>query len=328
MSDWYYGAVAESHGPVSPEEVRRLLAMGGITPETQVWCPGDGVAPTPLKETTLGGPSAETSPTRWHYEKSGSRVGPVGEVEMRRLLSSGAITRDTLVWNPETGAQFVRLGDTRLSPPMEEPPALPASAVDNSLAWVLVVIPLASAIIERIPGGPLRSNWGWVLSVIIFTLVISVIDGRRVIRSGVSDKSIRLGLWIWFVPVYLYQRARALKGPKHYFWAWMISSILSFFIGLGDLTSLINGDTYLGTGVPACDSSFEQKQVRKIFDSMDQVRSAGLTSTAMTSVHELGKAGDLRTCAAQIGANNSTSYNVVYTVEKRNEQILTNIELR
>lgn len=145
MSDWFYGAQDEPHGPVSAEEMRQLLALGQITPGTKVWCPAENVAPTQLRNTTF---AAEAGPTsRWHYERAGTRIGPVDGAEIGRLLADREITRDTLVWSPEVGPAFVPLGKTALAPAMKEPPALPAGAVDNSLAWVLVAIPLGSAIL-------------------------------------------------------------------------------------------------------------------------------------------------------------------------------------
>ena len=328
MSDWYYGTQDAAQGPAAADEIRRLLATGEITPETVVWSPAEGVGPTPLASTRLTAEAAEKQGVRWHYERGGARVGPVDEVEIRRLVTAGQISRDTLVWSPEVGPAFVRLAETRLAPPVTEPPALPASAVGDTLAWVLVAIPTGLAVLEHMSGLSSTSLWGWPLATFVANLAVSALDERRIIRSGVADKAIRLGFWIWLVPVYLYQRARALKGPKHYVWAWAASFVASLFVGGGDLGSLVNGDTYFGIGVPACDSSYEARQVRKVFDGMSQVKAAGLAASGVTNARELGASGDIRTCVAQINASNAQTYAVIYTVENRDGQILTNIQLR
>ncbi|MCJ2017115.1 DUF4339 domain-containing protein [Methylobacterium sp. E-065] len=263
----------------------------------------------------------------WYYERAGTRAGPVDEAEMHRLLAAGTITRATLVWNAGLGPNFVPLGETTLAPPATEPPPLPASAVDDTLAWVLVAIPLGAALLERAMGWTSTSLWGWPLAVFLANVAVSVLDERRVIRSGVSDRTIRLGAWVWLVPVYLYQRARALKGPRYYVWAWLASFAASLFVG-GEAGSLLDGETYLGTGVPACDSRFEIRQVRQLFDGLDAAKAAGIASSGVTSARELGAAGEVRTCAAQIGASNGQAYTVVYTVERSAEQIVTNIQVR
>ena len=36
----------------------------------------------------------------WHYAVEGRQFGPIGEEELRHLLNSGAIAKETLVWQP------------------------------------------------------------------------------------------------------------------------------------------------------------------------------------------------------------------------------------
>lgn len=40
MAQWYYGSSAGQHGPVAEDEVRAMIASGGIGPETLVWREG------------------------------------------------------------------------------------------------------------------------------------------------------------------------------------------------------------------------------------------------------------------------------------------------
>ena len=40
MSQWYYGSSAGQHGPVDENELRAMIASGGISPQTLVWRDG------------------------------------------------------------------------------------------------------------------------------------------------------------------------------------------------------------------------------------------------------------------------------------------------
>jgi len=40
MPQWFYAKDNQQHGPVSSEELRRLVARGEITPSSLVWCQG------------------------------------------------------------------------------------------------------------------------------------------------------------------------------------------------------------------------------------------------------------------------------------------------
>lgn len=40
MAQWYYGSSAGQHGPVVEDEVRAMIASGGIGPQTLVWREG------------------------------------------------------------------------------------------------------------------------------------------------------------------------------------------------------------------------------------------------------------------------------------------------
>lgn len=40
MAEWYYGSNAGQHGPVEDDEIRAMMASGGISPQTLVWREG------------------------------------------------------------------------------------------------------------------------------------------------------------------------------------------------------------------------------------------------------------------------------------------------
>jgi hypothetical protein len=334
MSDtdlWHYrDGGGNEHGPFGTDEMVRLVASGQLNPETMAWSDRDGT-PIAIKETRFTGPVRPTAPL-WHYERAGKRIGPLQEGEILRAYNSGEISRETLVWSPGVGPSFVRLGDTQLIPPSNEPPPLPATAVDNSLVWVLVAIPLCSAFIERIVDAPsfFSSGWTWTCIIVAANWTISLVDEKRVKRSGVATRDISFGFWFWLIPVYLYQRARALRGGKNYVWAWWVSfaASLAITLGPGDLRALLSGEMYLGSGLPPCDSSFEIRQVKKVFDSVPAVRAAGINALTVSRARQLSAPGDELTCLAQVDASNGQTYSVSYTVEKRgDDQFYTRLQI-
>ncbi|MCZ7861314.1 DUF4339 domain-containing protein [Agrobacterium salinitolerans] len=54
----------------------------------------------------------------WHYVGDGDKVGPIDDQELRELIRSGVIARDTLVWRP--GFQNWTEADNVLSPVFNE----------------------------------------------------------------------------------------------------------------------------------------------------------------------------------------------------------------
>lgn len=66
----------------------------------------------------------------WHYERDGASVGPVTEKQLRRLLTSGALGPETMVWSEET-YHWVPVSDVETfaeitaPAPEEAPPPLP-----------------------------------------------------------------------------------------------------------------------------------------------------------------------------------------------------------
>jgi uncharacterized membrane protein len=74
---------------------------------------------------------------QWYYVKNNERFGPVDEAELFRLAREGALSPDTLVWNPDMGDQWVPassipglFGD----PPQSSAPASTVPAAPPPLA--------------------------------------------------------------------------------------------------------------------------------------------------------------------------------------------------
>jgi len=71
-------------------------------------------------------PEQETSSRHWFYMSSDKQIGPIDSVKMRKLISSGEIGRDTLVWF-DGSSSWRKASDSELSE-MFTPPPLPIAA--------------------------------------------------------------------------------------------------------------------------------------------------------------------------------------------------------
>ena len=68
----------------------------------------------------------------WHYVKDGQDIGPIDEAELQRLVSSGQLPRDALVWRQ--GMEEWTSFEQALSLPIKQdaPPAVPAEAGESA----------------------------------------------------------------------------------------------------------------------------------------------------------------------------------------------------
>jgi len=110
--DWYYAKQGQRQGPAAETELRRLLAMGELPPDTLVWnktlsgwlpAAETGLisAPAPAdRQPAVPAPEQPPSPAMWYYLQNGAQTGPVPEEELKRLLTAGQLPPDTLVWAP------------------------------------------------------------------------------------------------------------------------------------------------------------------------------------------------------------------------------------
>ena len=62
----------------------------------------------------------------WHYIQNQSKVGPVSETGMKKLIARGQINFATQVWNPQLSSWF-KLEDTELSSYL---PIIPTKGID------------------------------------------------------------------------------------------------------------------------------------------------------------------------------------------------------
>lgn len=164
---------------------------------------------------------------KWHYEKNGQRIGPIGSEQLSDLIKNDVITRETAVWR-EGFIEWTAAFNTELKDSFDNtvPPPLPSIYVDNTLIWVLAFAPILGIFltnfIEGLTSGRIQADNLWFV-VIILNIVLSEMDAKKLLAAGVDTGKFRSMTWL--VPVYLFQRAKALKHEMYYFIAWILCFI-------------------------------------------------------------------------------------------------------
>jgi hypothetical protein len=98
MADWYFGRDGQHTGPISFEELQRVVSTGRVLPSDQVWHDGldEWTAAENLSE--LSSAIEEASTKIWYYGNTGKHQGPASVLQLRDLIASGNVTGDHLVW--------------------------------------------------------------------------------------------------------------------------------------------------------------------------------------------------------------------------------------
>lgn len=166
----------------------------------------------------------EVAQAGWYYVHQGNRIGPVSRQELERLIAEGQITADTQLGS---GAEDWR--PARKEPSLSHlfPSAAAAQGEPgdlNRLAWAIVAVPLAGAVLERTIG--IGGLWFYALAYI----ALCVWDERRLKAAGRPAPSC---WWSLLVPVYLWKRAGALTQGKSYFWGWVAAFALALLVSAG-----------------------------------------------------------------------------------------------
>ena len=159
----------------------------------------------------------------WHYDNGGVRVGPISTAEIRQLAASGGIKPETSVWGGS--GNWIAAKDSSIAdafaPVVGSPPALPASAVDNTFAWLTAAAWLVGTILEGV------LNTTLVPLFIIANITLCYFDDRKLKAAGHRSPE---GWSVALVPVYLWKRANCLGTGRKIFWTWITVVVLSLFI--------------------------------------------------------------------------------------------------
>lgn len=173
----------------------------------------------------------------WFYEEDGQRAGPVSESEIAQLIKATKISYGTPVWKKGFPDWLViEKTDLRVQLEAVAPPPLTGAHVNNTVVWVLAFAPILGYFLEAVAASfvygdnnwladkALASNEFWFITLVL-NIGLSYFDERRLQRAGHNTDKFRG--WIWFVPVYLYQRAKWMKQNLAYFIVWIVCFLIS-----------------------------------------------------------------------------------------------------
>lgn len=171
---------------------------------------------------------------QWLYEEKGQRQ-PANEQQIVELIRSGKLTYGCLIW--KTGLEnWIQVERTEFLPHLQSTSPLPLTEarVNNTGVWLLAFAPLLSYLLEAFVAGAtggghraLSEGHCWYLTVFL-NIALSLFDEKRLKSAGHDTH--RFKGWMFIVPVYLYQRAKMLNQSLAYFFVWIGSFALTFFI--------------------------------------------------------------------------------------------------
>jgi hypothetical protein len=190
------------------------------------------VAWQPLSAILTTPPPVPQQRDAWYYSQDGTRLGPINEDQIRKLIAADTIGRDSLVWC-EGLADWTPAHQTdirHLFGSASTPPPLPGESVNNGIVWTVAFVPILAIFLEdilaRVMQSP-RSNFWWVALALNIGLCLA--DERNLKNAGHDTK----GMTIWavlLVPVYLFVRASRLKQNNGYAIVWLATFFVSVFI--------------------------------------------------------------------------------------------------
>jgi hypothetical protein len=178
------------------------------------------------------------SEAAWFYEDNGQRKGPVLELELVDLIKASVISPGTAVWKqgfPEWSS--VENTELRIHLGAAGPPPLSGEKVNNTIVWVLAFAPLIGYFLESFIAGAVHGNEFaaavamannnyWYVTLAL-NIVLAFSDEKRLKAAGHNTEKFKG--WVWLVPVYLYQRAKATKQNFAYFIVWVACFVWILF---------------------------------------------------------------------------------------------------
>lgn len=241
------------------------------------------VSPSQARTQPLTQPLSKQNPSplqipalshEWHYTFNGNRVGPIDQQAAQRLISSGSIKRDTMVWR-QGMKDWQEAETTELSSLFAShstPPPMRGEDVNNTLIWVLAFAPIIGLFLQGILAGATQSAIGnfW-LATLILNAALCLADEAQLKKAGHDTK----GMTVWaflLVPVYLFVRASRLKQKNAYAWVWVVM----FVISLG-----ASGDSLFGP-----DQESIKTTVLTSINENAQKNGANIKCTSVTLVKE------------------------------------------
>lgn len=194
---------------------------------------------------------------KWWAASGDKRIGPLTSEELQRLLVTGALAGDTIVWTPSFGDDWKPLSEVRFSRLHDEPPPLPfgtvrrthrhraeegasingqasppSVAADDRYAWAIVAVPVAASVFDYIlavSGMALDTRQMLIAGLIPYPFLV-LFDDYQQHKAHNDDRLLPIQFWWILIPVYLFMRARALGQPLTLLWAWLMSLFASLVL--------------------------------------------------------------------------------------------------
>ncbi|TVL08690.1 hypothetical protein AYI82_10140 [Shewanella algae] len=176
----------------------------------------------------------------WFYEAKGERKGGVSEVAIVELIKNGTISYGTSVWR-KGFPDWMKVENTELKAHLDDsaPPPLTGENVNNTIIWFLAFAPAIGLFLEGFVAGivygdneyrieeAISGAEFWYITLIL-NIALSIFDSKRLKAAGHNTDKFKG--WVWLVPVYLFQRAKALKQNYAYFAVWIVCFLVSLSV--------------------------------------------------------------------------------------------------
>lgn len=242
-----------------------------------------------------------------------------------------------------SGAQpGVVLPATPAAGPATPPTPAQATGREDSLAWVLAILPLA-AMALRAMAGALEINLGVVsLTSLAGAAALVVADKRAMAGQGrLRHSALPSTAWFLIAPVYLFKRATVLRAPKTQFWVSLACMALAF---AGETASAARAaldarnagsaetTTNAVPALPGCADKAYMPSVVNVFGDIAEVRNAGIRGVVVTRRIDRGVGQDevppVRVCSGTMAASDGQDYQITYGFEIIQDQVIVNVELQ
>jgi hypothetical protein len=235
----YINRSGQRYGPFSLSEIQADLEAGKIQPTDLAWHNGadkwfevweiEGVT-VPKRRVPEPSPIPQVNHA-WYYSYDGKRIGPTTESQIRTLIATNIIRRDSLMWC-EGMADWTPAYQTDIRHffgHANTPPPLVGESVNNGIVWTLAFVPifavLVEAILAAVTDSP-QSDFWWVA--LPLNIGLSLADAQKLKNAGHDTKG--MTAWAILVPVYLFVRASRLKQNNGYAFVWLVTFFISLFM--------------------------------------------------------------------------------------------------
>lgn len=184
----------------------------------------------------------------WWYEFNGEQKGPITDDEVVKMINSGLIKSENLIWQQGT-EHWVPLKSSPFSEHFhnDKPPPITGNVVNNTLIWWLAFAPFIGQVlegfilelffpeptinfdnigsIENYTDYLTHTNFNafWFVTLAL-NFFLSYQDEKKLQKAGYDTSKLGSS---FLIPFYLFKRAEMLNQNNAYFWVWLILFILT-----------------------------------------------------------------------------------------------------